>query len=111
LIKNEIGKRFESQLSRTNPATHFIVNLNDLKEVDCDIKDPKIDVYAGRGGGARDVEAQMSLGPSDGNLRIKLTSIYTEGRAFPPAVYSVTLKGEEIVDGKPTGKKVARKYD
>jgi hypothetical protein len=111
LIKNEIGKRFEWQLSQTNPTSHFIVNLNDLKEVDSDIKDPKIDVYAGRGGGARGVEAQISLGPSNGNMRIKLTSIYTEGRAFPPAVYAVILKGEEIVDGKPTGKKVTRRYD
>ena len=111
MIKNEIGKRFDWQLSPTNPATHFVVNLNDLKEVDSDIKDPKIDVYASRGGGSRGVEAQMSLGPSNGNMRIKLTSIYTEGRAFPPAVYSVTLKGEEIVDGKPTGKKVTRRYD
>jgi len=111
MIKNEIGKRFEWQMSRTNPATHFVVNLNDLKEVDSDIKDPKIDVYASRSRGARGAEAQMSLGPSNGNMRIKLTSIYTEGRAFPPAVYSVTLKGEEIVDGKPTGKKVTRRYD
>ena len=111
MIKNEIGKRFDWQLSPTNPSTHFIVNLNDLKEVGSDIKDPKIDVYASRSGGARGVEAQMSLGPSNGNMRIKLTSIYTEGRAFPPAVYSVVLKGEEIVDGKPTGKKVTRRYD
>ena len=111
LIKREIGKRFEWQFSRTNPLTHFIVNLNDLKEVDSDIKNPKIDVYASRGGGACGVEAQMSLGPSDGNMRIKLTSIYTEGRAFPPAVYAVILKGEEIVDGKPTGKTVTRRYD
>ena len=111
MIKNEIGKRFDWQLSPTNPATHFVVNLNDLKEVGSDIKDPKIDVYASRGGGSRGVEAQMSLGPSNGNMRIKLTSIHTEGRAFPPAVYAVILKGEEIVDGKPTGKKVARRYD
>jgi hypothetical protein len=44
-------------------------------------------------------------------MRIRLSSIYTEGRAFPPAVYSVTLKGEEIVNGKPTGRKVVRKYN
>ena len=43
-------------------------------------------------------------------MRIKVASIYTEGRAFPPAVYSVTLKGEEIVNGKVSSKKVVRKY-
>ena len=39
------------------------------------------------------------------------SSIHTEGRAFPPAVKSVTVKGKEVVDGVPTGKKVTRKYD
>lgn len=111
MIKKEIGKRLECQLSPTNRATHFIINVNDLKEVNSDIKEPKMDVYASGTGGARDVGAQMNLGPSDGNMRIKLSSIYTEGRAFPPAVYSVTLKGEEIVNGKLTGKKVTRRYD
>ena len=111
LIKNEIGRRFECQSSPSGRATHFVINMNDLKEMNSDIEEPKVDVYAKGSGGARDVEAQMTLGASDGNMRIKLSSIYTEGRAFPPALYSVTLKGEEIVNGKLTGKKVARKYD
>lgn len=111
LIKNEIGRRFECQPSPSVRATHFVINVNDLKEVNSDLKEPKVDVYANASGSTRDVEAQMTLGPSDGNMRIKLSSIYTEGRAFPPAVYSVTLKGEEIVNGKLTGKKVARKYE
>ena len=111
MIKSEIGKRLECQLSSGDRATHFVINVNDLKEVNSDIKEPKMDVYASGCGGPRDVEAQMNLGPSDGNMRIRLSSIYTEGRAFPPAVYSVTLKGEEIVNGKLTGKKVARRYD
>jgi len=111
LIKNEISKRLECQSGPGDRATHFVINVNDLKEVNSDIKEPKVDVYASGSDGARDVEAQMNLGPSDGNMRIKLSSIYTEGRAFPPAVYSVTLKGEEIVNGKLTGNKVARRYE
>ena len=111
MIKSEISKHFECEKSPTDCATHFIINVNDLKEVNSDIKEPKVDVYASGIGGASDVEAQMNLGPSDGNMRIKLSSIYTEGRAFPPAVYSVTLKGEEIVNGKSTGKRVTRKYE
>jgi len=110
MIKKELRRRFECQSSPSDRATRFVVSMNDLKEVDSDITDQKLDVYAKGSGGARDVEAQMTLGPSDGNMRIKLSSIYTEGRAFPPAVYSVTLKGEEIVNGKLTGKKVVRKY-
>lgn len=110
-IKKEIRRRFECQPSPSDRASHFVINVNDLKEVNADLKDPKVDVYATGSSGARDVEAQMTLGPSDGNMRIKLSSIYTEGRALPPAVYSVTLKGEEIVDGKVTGKKVVRRYE
>jgi len=110
VIKTEIGKRLECQLGTSSRTPQFTVNMNDLKEVDCDIRDPKMDVYAIGTGDARDVEAQMNLGPSNGNMRIKLSSIYTEGRAFPPAVYSVTLKGEEIVDGRRTGNMVTRRY-
>ena len=111
MIKKEIRKRFECQQGPASQATHFIINANDLKEVDCDIKEPKIDVYSSGTGGGSKVKAEMSLGPSDGNMRIRLSSIYSEGRAFPPAVYSVTLEGEEIVDGKGTGKRVTRRYD
>ena len=109
-IKNEIHKRLTGQWSSKDRA-HFIVNLNDLKEVKCDIKEPRMDVYVRKTHHGMNVEAQMTLGPSDGNMRIKLSSIYTEGRAFPAAVYAVTLKGEKIVNGSPTGKKVTRKYD
>ncbi len=108
MIKSEIGKRFIPQWSLDNRGGHFIVDVADLKEVKSDIRDPKMDIYANATGGG--VEAQMNLGPSDGNMRIRLSSIYTEGRAFPPAVESVTLKGEEIVNGSLTGKKVSRRY-
>lgn len=111
LIKAEIRKRFVPRWTSKGLATRFIITMSDLKEVKSDISEPHVDVYAREDGGAPDVEAQMSLGPSDGNMRIKLSSIQTEGRAFPPAVYSVTLKGEEVVaGGQATGKKVARKY-
>ena len=111
MIKTEIRKRFENQWSPGGRAAHFTINVNDLKEVNCDIKVPKVDVYARESDNAPAVEAQMNLGPSNGNMRIRLSSIRTEGRAFPPAVHSVTLKGEEIVNGLPTGKKVIRKYE
>lgn len=110
-IKNEIGKRLEHRVSSSDPTTHFTVDVNDLKEVDSDIADPKMDVYARVTGGGPEVDAQMNLGPSNGNMRIRLSSIYTEGRAFPPAVFSVTLKGQEIVDGKPTGRRVTRRFE
>jgi hypothetical protein len=111
LIKTEIRKRFQCQSGASDGVSRFTVHMNDLKEVNADMVDPKMDVYVTEENGAQKVEARMTLGPSDGNMRIKLNSLYTEGRAFPPAVKSVTLQGEEVVDGVPTGNKVTRKYD
>jgi hypothetical protein len=110
LIKTEIRKRFICQWGSNNRSAHFLVDVNDLKEVRSDITDPKMEVYARETSGGMKVEAQMNLGPSDGKMRIRLSSIYTEGRVFPPGVDAVTLKGEEMVNGTPTGKKVTRRY-
>lgn len=105
LIKREIYKRFEFQADFTDKQ--FTILVNDLKEMDTDIENPKMDVYAGGTPGHCTAEAQMNLGPSDGSKRIRLTSVYTEGRSFPPSVTSVTLKGVDVA----TGKAVSRKYD
>ena len=96
-IKKEIRERFTAQWSSKDRAA-LILNVNDLKVMKSDIKEPKMDVYARKAQDGMSVEAQMTLGPSDGNIRIKLSGIYTEGRAFPPSVDSVTLKGEQIVN-------------
>jgi len=110
LIKKEIRKRFTGEWSVKERTESFIVNVSDLKEVKSDIKDPRIEICVREASGGPSVEAQMNLGPSDGGMRIRLSSIYTEGRAFPPAVDSVTLEGEEIVNGRLTGNKITRKY-
>ena len=110
LIKAEIRKRFDAHWAAGDRATHFVVDVNDLKEMKSDIKVLKMDISMRGSGDTRSVEAQMNLGPSNDNARIKLTSIYTEGRAFPPSVQSVTLNGEEVVNGSLTGKKMTRKY-
>jgi len=111
LIKNEIRKRLELQATPSAGGTRFAIDLNDLKEVNSDIQQPKIDVSVDTSADHPAVEAEMNLGPSDGNMRIRVSSIYTEGRAFPPAVYSVTVNGEEIAHGRPTGRKITRKYE
>ena len=109
LIKKEIRKRFAGQW-KGSEAVSFTVQMQDLKEVNSDIEDPKMEICARETEGVTNVEAQMNLGPSDGYKRIRLAAIYTEGRAFPPAVESVTLKGEELIDGQLTGRKIVRKY-
>lgn len=110
LIKSEIRKRLELQTA-PGTTTHFVINIHDLKEVNSDIPKPKVRVSIGGSADAPDVDAEINLGPSDNRTRIRVSSIYTEGRAFPPAVYSVTLKGEEVDHGRPTGKMVTRKYE
>lgn len=110
LIKREIRRRISGEWNAGRRNEVFTVSVSDLKEVKSDLKDPKIEICARETGAGKCVEAQMNLGPSDGDMRIRLSSIYTVGRAFPPAVDSVTLEGEEIVDGRLTGKKVTRTY-
>jgi len=107
IIKSELRKRMSFVEDAGDRATHFVIDANDLKEVDHDIADPRLDVNAKAIAGGCDVEAFITLGPSDGNARVKVTNIYGEGRAFPPKVYSVTIKGVDVK----TGKAVSRKYD
>jgi hypothetical protein len=111
-FKNEFHKRMSFVPGGADRATHFQLDANDLKEVNTDIRDPRLDVVASSGEKGCDVQAYITLGPSDQNERIRLDSIYGEGRAFPPKIYSITLKGEVVdANGKGTGKTVSRKYD
>lgn len=108
-FKDEFHKRMSFVPGAT--PSRFQLDANDLKEVNTDIKDPRLDVIATASGAACNVEAFITLGPSDGNTRIRLDSIYGEGRSFPPKIYSVTLQGEVVdASGKGTGKMVSRKY-
>lgn len=110
-IKSEIRQRFESQWLTDEDPNRFVINVHDLQRVNSDIANPKVEVFARTTDGRPRVEAEMTLGPSDGHKRIRLSSIYTVGRVLPPAVHSVTLKGEEIVNGRLTGRPVSRTYE
>lgn len=111
-FKSEFSRRMAFADGGGDRSTHFQLVANDLKEVNQDLgQEPKLDVVAIKGDSGCDVQAFITLGPSDGSARIRLDSIYGEGRTFPPKVLAVTLKGE-VVDknGKGTGKKVARRF-
>jgi hypothetical protein len=107
MIKSEFRKRMSFVDGAGDRATHFVIDANDLKEVNHDIADPRLDVNSKAISGNCDVEAFITLGPSNENARVRVTSIYGEGRAFPPKVYSVTIKGVDVK----TGKAISRKYD
>ncbi len=107
LLKYEFGKRIEMEEGEGDRTSHFVIAANDLKEVSHDIADPRLNVHSKVIAGGCDVEAFITLGPSNGNARVRVTNIYGEGRAFPPKVYSVTINGVDVKSGKA----VSRKYD
>ncbi|MGZ3650526.1 MAG: hypothetical protein ACXVB9_22375 [Bdellovibrionota bacterium] len=109
-FKSEFHKRMTFVAGAT--PTLFQLEANDLKEVKHDLgAHPRFDVVATRDSGSCDVQAFITLGPSDNNARIRLDSIFGEGRSFPPSVDAVTLKGEVITpDGRGTGKMISRRY-
>ena len=109
-FKNEFHKRMTFVSGGT--SIRFQLEANDLKEVKHDLgSNPRFDVMAISSRTACDVRAFITLGPSDNNARIRLDTIYGEGRAFPPKVYAVTLKGEVVDEnGKGSGKMISRRY-
>lgn len=105
IIKSEIRKRLE--VEPWIDTNEFSVILRDLEQVDMDIAEPKVTVRSKGYAGKCQVSSQITLGPSDKNRTIRLTSIYTEGtQSLSPRILSVTLNGVDIK----TGKKVTRRY-
>ncbi|MBC7464666.1 MAG: hypothetical protein H7256_01620 [Bdellovibrio sp.] len=105
IIKKEIRSRLE--LLPSNDTHSFSVMMNDLKELDTDIKDFKLIVTANKKKGNCVTESILKLGESDQNKKVKLESIYAESKGFLiPTVISVTVNG---IDAE-TGAKVTRKY-
>lgn len=105
IIKQEIRKRLE--LLPSSDTHSFSVLMNDLKELDTDIKDFKLVVNAYKEKGKCVADSILKLGESDKNKKIKLESIYAESKGFlMPTVVAVTVKGTDVS----TGEKVTRKY-
>lgn len=93
-----------------NNADGFYIQINDLKEVNSDLLDPRLTVVTDKAQGQCKVRSLMTLGPSDNNAKIQLVSIYSEAvkTLVPPfrKLKSVTLNGINIVSGA----KISRKY-
>lgn len=106
LIKNRIREALEVDAAESDRPSEFAVKLHKLEEVKTDIEDPTLTVQAKKEGGQCKVEGHLQLGPSDNHAEIRVDSLYTEGRTFPPVLHSVTLKGVDLKTGMP----VARTY-
>lgn len=108
MIKSGVKDRL--QLIPANGVDGFYIRINDLNEVNSDLRDPRLTVIADKVQGQCSVNSFFTLGPSDNNAKLKLVSIYSEAvkTLVPPfrKLKSVTLNGINAV----TGVKISRKY-
>lgn len=108
MIKSGVKDRL--QVIPANGVDGFYIKINDLNEVNSDLRDPRLTVIADKAQGQCKVNSFFTLGPSDNNAKLKLVSIYSEAvkTLVPPfrKLKSVTLNGINAV----TGVKISRKY-
>jgi hypothetical protein len=109
MIKSGMQERL--QLIPSVNSNSFFVKVNDLKEVETDIPDPRLEITA------KPVKDQncavgsfIKLGPSNKNAKIHLNTLYseTEKTVMPPfrRLISITLSGTDVK----TGESISRKY-
>ena len=107
LIKKGVRERLQVVPSNSQA---FYVRVNDLKEVNSDLTDPRLIIEADKVNGTCKVRSWLTLGPSNKYAKIQLSSIYSEAvkTVVPPfrKLVSVTLIGVDVN----TGAKVSRKY-
>jgi hypothetical protein len=109
LIKRGIRERLQVKSVKANS---FDILLSDLSQVQTDLPEARLSVEAVQNpdGGCTDIKAFIKLGPSDGNARIQLESIYAEAaKTWNPLsrkLISITLKGTDIK----TGQVITHKY-
>ena len=107
LIRRGIEKRMQLEVAQGQVGgSSFKVRLADLKELESDIKEPRMTITAKRrASGGCAVEAVMTLGPSDKDAQVVLGSIYSEAEKsiWPPfrRVTSVELRGVNVASGTP----------
>lgn len=108
MIKSGIMDRL--QVQPADGDNGFYVRINDLKEVNADLHDPRLSVVTQKSAHGCQVHSYLTLGPSDKNITIDLQSIYSESAKtmMPPfrRVLSITLNGTNVA----TGEKISRKY-
>jgi hypothetical protein len=108
MIKSGIKDRL--QVVPTEAAAGFYILINDLKEVNSDLRDPRLTVIAEKQQSRCKVRSLFTLGPSDKSATMQLISIYSEATKtlVPPfrKLKSVTLNGINAV----TGAKISRTY-
>jgi hypothetical protein len=112
------GARKRLQFIDANGAqgdpTAFAVRTNDLSRLQHDLQSPILQIKAERQGDACVATALMTLGPSNGNVTMKVESVSTKTEpitllkkmraiADPDSIriYAVTVKGTDVATGQP----------
>jgi hypothetical protein len=94
--------------------TAFAVRTDDLSRVQHDLQSPTVQIQAERQGDACVATALITLGPSNGNVTMKVESVSTKtepitllkkmrAMADPDSIqiYAVTVKGTDVATGQP----------
>lgn len=113
LIKSGVRDRLAFDVATKmsdGPRSSFWIKINDMKEMNHDIRDPRLLIRSLSVKEKCNAEALITLGPSDRGATIRLVDIDTEARKsiLPPfrKLVSVTLNGIEVK----TGRKISRKF-
>ncbi len=103
LILSGIRERLKF-LSEAEDRRSFKMRLGDLKELKQDLKSAEISVSVSGSSEHPEVEATVTLGPSDHSQIIQLEKIYSDARKtfLPPfrKIKSVTLTGKAVASGE-----------
>lgn len=105
LIKRGIGERLELDSAAYKGTKKFFVHLKDFRELNSDLgASPTVEIKPEKSNGHCDAFAEMRLGPSDGNRRIAVESIYAESskKFLPPfrKLRSLTITGKDVATGE-----------
>ena len=111
MIKSSMRQRIELEGAGKDRAGSFLVRINDLKELKTDMKNFDVEIKAVLTSKACDVQAFVTLGPSDHGRVLQLTTISSKAqKTFAPPfrkVESITLEGKDVK----TGELVKRTYE
>jgi hypothetical protein len=104
-IKSSMRGRIEVEPLDKNNQQTFNLRINDLKELSTDLNDVRIRVTSSNNHShGCDVEAFITLGPSDHHRVLRLETIFSkaEKTLLPPfrKIDSITLEGKDVKSGE-----------
>lgn len=105
LILSSVKERLEVDTSAFKTSKKFLVHLKEFNELKSDLgTSPTFEVKSKKNGSDCEATVEMQLGPSDGNRRVALDSIYAESSKtiLPPfrKLKALTINGKDLKTGE-----------